>query len=55
MGTIHLAMNVAFHAKTRHIQLRYNFIRKLLEGRKISLEKIHIVENPTNMLTKVVT
>ena len=31
MSAIHLAKNVAFHARTKHIQLRYHFIRKLLE------------------------
>lgn len=52
MNAIHLTRNAAFHAKTKCIQLRYHFINTLLEGEHISLGKIHIIENPMNMLTK---
>ena len=40
MSAIHLAKNAAFHARMKHIQLRYHFIRKLLEDGQLSLEKI---------------
>ena len=30
-SVIHLAKNVAFHSRTKHIQLRYHFIRYVLE------------------------
>ena len=30
-SAIHLAKNVAFHSRTKHIQLRYHFIRFFLE------------------------
>ena len=30
-SAIHLAKNVAFHARTKHIEVRYHFIRTLLE------------------------
>jgi len=52
---IHLAKNLTFHSMTKHIQLRYHFIRLGLEDGQLKLENIHTSQNPTNMLTKVVT
>ena len=54
-SAIHLAKNSALHSKTKHIQLRYHFIQSILEDGQLKLEKIHTNENPTDMLTKVVT
>ena len=63
MGTLHsdsqsatyLAKNSAFHSTTKHIQLKYHFIRSVLEDGELKLEKIHTTKNPADMLTKVVT
>ena len=54
-SVIHLAKNSAFHSKTKHIQLRYHFIRLALENGQLKLEKIHTSQNLADMLTKVVT
>jgi hypothetical protein len=54
-SAIHLAKNSAFHSKTKHIQLRYHFIRSTLEDGHLKLENIHTSQNPTYMLTKGVT
>ena len=54
-SVIHLAKNSALHSKTKHIQLRYHFIRLVLEDGRLKLEKIHTNDNPTDMLTKVAT
>lgn len=54
-SAIHLAKNSTFHSKTKHIQLRYHFIQSGLENGQLKLEKIHTSQNPTDMLTKVVT
>ncbi|KAH9321845.1 hypothetical protein KI387_016484 [Taxus chinensis] len=53
-SAIHLAKNSAFHSRTKHIQLRYHFIRTTLEEEKLKLEKIHTSQNPTDTMTKVV-
>ena len=52
---IFLAKNPAYHSRSKHMQLRYHFIRSLLENEQLLLEKIHGTENPTDMLTKGVT
>eukprot|EP00253_Pinus_taeda_P011320 PITA_11320 len=53
-SAIHLAKNSAFHSRTKHIQLKYHFIRSVLEDGELKLEKIHTSQNPADMLTKVV-
>ncbi|KAL9266778.1 Retrovirus-related Pol polyprotein from transposon TNT 1-94-like protein, partial [Drosera capensis] len=54
-SAIHLAKNPVFHAKTKHIQLRYHFIRGLISDGTLSLRKILGSKNPADMLTKGVT
>jgi hypothetical protein len=54
-SAIHLAKNSTFHSKTKHIQLRYHFIRCTLEDGHLKLEKIHTSQKPADMLTKGVT
>ena len=54
-SVIHLAKNSMFHLKTKHIQLRYHFIRSSLEDGQLKKEKIHTSQNPADMLTKGVT
>ena len=53
-SVIQLAMNPVYHARTKHIQLRYHFIRSTLEDGILVLEKIVGSQNPTDMFTKSV-
>ena len=54
-SAIHLAKNQVHHARTKHIDIRYHFLRDILEEGHVSLTKVHTNENPADMLTKVVT
>ena len=54
-SAIHLAKNPVFHARTKHIQLRYHHIRGLIEDGTLTLKKILGAENPSDMLTKGVS
>jgi hypothetical protein len=54
-SAIHPSKNPTFHSKTKHIQLRYHFIRSTLEDGKLKMEKIHTSQNIADMLTKGVT
>jgi len=54
-SAIHLAKNQVFHARTKHIDVRYHFVREILEEGEILLMKISTTENPADMMTKVVT
>eukprot|EP00253_Pinus_taeda_P019115 PITA_19115 len=52
-SAIHLAKNPTFHSKTKHIDLRYHWIRHVLEEEQLSLETIHTDRNPADTLTKI--
>ena len=54
-NSIHLANKSAFHSRTKHIKVKYHFIRSILDEELLKLEKIHTSQNPADMLTKVVT
>ncbi|MCO5603367.1 hypothetical protein L7F22_057517 [Adiantum nelumboides] len=46
------AKNAMFHACTKHIDVRYHFIREVLEDGLITLVKGHTSQNPVDALTK---
>ena len=47
-----LAKNPIFHAKTKHIEVKYHFIRYMLEDKLMKLVKVHTNDNRANLLTK---
>ncbi|KAL5541599.1 hypothetical protein UlMin_009309 [Ulmus minor] len=54
-STLHLCKNLAFHEKTKHVDVRYHFIiEKVIEG-KILVEKISTNDNLADAGTKVLT
>jgi len=55
MSTIYLAKNQVYHARMKHIDVRFHFLRKILDEGDIKLQKIHTKENPADILTKVVS
>ena len=54
-SAIYLAKNQVYHARTKHIDVRFHKIRELVSTSDIFLEKIHTSENAADMLTKPVT
>ena len=52
-SAIHLGMNASFHSISKHIDVRYHWIRDVLEKKLLQLEKIHTEENGSDMLTKI--
>ncbi|GJV14657.1 putative RNA-directed DNA polymerase [Tanacetum coccineum] len=53
-STIHLAKNSMFHKRTKHIDIRYHWIRDAIEDGMIELNKVHTDDNASDMLTKAV-
>ncbi|MCO5588730.1 hypothetical protein L7F22_042689 [Adiantum nelumboides] len=51
-SAIQLAKNPVFHLKTKHIDVKYHFIREVVEDQQIQLMKIHTKDNPADLLTK---
>lgn len=54
-SAIHLSKNASFHSRSKHIEVRYHWIRDVLYSKKMQLEKVHTDDNGADMLTKVVT
>ena len=52
MSAIQLAQNPVFHAKTKHIKVKYDFIREVFKDKWLELAKVHMVDNPVELLTK---
>mgnify|MGYP001547283255 CR=1 FL=1 len=54
-SALSLAMNPMYHDKTKHIDVKLNFIQDILEGDKFSILKIDTKVNPSYMLTNLFT
>jgi len=47
-----MARNKGVNHRTKHIELRYHFIRSLIDDKKVDVEKIDTDDNPADLLTK---
>ena len=54
-SAIDLSKNTMYHARTKHIDVRYHWIRKAIEDQLFQIRNIHIDENTDNMMTMVIT
>ena len=54
-SAIHLAKNQVYHARTKHIDMRYHFLREIIKECGVLVQKIKTDDNSADMLTKVVT
>jgi hypothetical protein len=55
LGAIALASNPVYHARTKHIEVDYHFIREKILNKDISLSFISTCDHPTNTFTKGLT
>eukprot|EP00253_Pinus_taeda_P006637 PITA_06637 len=53
-SAIHLAKNLAYHSKSKHIPIKYHFVRQVITERGVSLETVHTKENRADMFTNPV-
>ena len=51
-SAINLSKNLVQHLKSKHIEIRYHFIRNLVEERVVCLEFIHTDNQKANIFTK---
>ena len=54
-GAIKLSDNPEFHKKTKHINIKYHFIRELVKENKIRLLYINTKEQLADPLTKAIS
>nr|GEX42321.1 copia protein [Tanacetum cinerariifolium] len=53
-GAIHLSRNHVFHERTKHINVRYHFIREVLDAKTVKVLKVGTEHNVADALTKVI-
>ena len=51
-GAIHLTKHQVFHKKSKHIDMRLHFIREILFGGSMMVNKISTEENPIDVTIK---
>ena len=51
-SAIHLTKDQMFHDRTKHIDVKYHFIREVIAQGNIVVKKIGTEDNPADMLTK---
>jgi hypothetical protein len=54
-SAIFMAKNSAYHLKTKHVDIQYHFVRDMVESKKVLLDKVDILENIEDSLTKSVS
>lgn len=54
-NAIHLIKNQMYHKRTKHIDVRYYFLREVVTYGDIILKKIVVAENSTDMLTILIS
>ena len=46
-----LEKNPTYHAKTKHVDVQYHFVRDMVEAKKVLLENIDTLKNVVDSLT----
>jgi hypothetical protein len=46
---------MAYHSKTKHIDVQYHFVRDMVEEKKVLLMKVDTLKNVADSLTKSVS
>jgi len=52
-SAIALAKNAVYHERTKHIDVKYHFIRDLVNNGEVQVLKIDTEDNPADIFTKV--
>ena len=53
-SAIDLSKTSMYHARTKHIDVRYHWIREKVENESFHVKKIHTSENSADMLTNMI-
>ncbi|KAA0043826.1 putative gag-pol polyprotein [Cucumis melo var. makuwa] len=54
-NAIHLAKNPSHHERSKHIDVKFHYIRNVIAQKDVELVKVHTVENLSDMLTKALS
>ena len=51
-SAINISKNLVMHSKTKHIVIKYHFVRELVQDKEIRLEYVHTKEQIADIFTK---
>ena len=51
-SAMNISKNLVMHAKTKHIAIKYHYVRELVEDKKGKMEYIHTKEKIVDIFTK---
>ena len=51
-SAINISKNPVMHSKTKHIAIKYHFVRELVQDKEIRLEYVHTKEQIDDIFTK---
>ena len=54
-SAILLAKDLVYHSKMKHIDVKYHFVRDMVEIKKVLLEKVDTLDNVADLLTTYVS
>ena len=52
-SAINIPKNLVIHAKTKHIAIKYHYVRELVEDKEVKIEYINTKEQTTDIFTKL--
>ena len=51
-NAINISKNLVMHTKTKHIAIKYHFLRELVQDKEVILKYVNTKEQITNIFTK---
>jgi hypothetical protein len=54
-SAIYLTKDQMFHERTKHIDVKYNYVREVIAKGRLKVPEISTHDNPADMMTKHVT
>ena len=51
-SVINISKNLVMHTKTKHIEIKYHYLRKLVQDKEVKMEYVNIKEKIADIFTK---
>ena len=51
-SAINISKNLVMHTKTKHIAIKYHYVRELVQDKEVKMEYVHTKEKIANIFTK---
>ena len=51
-SAVNISKNLVMHVKTKHIAIKYHYVKELVEDKQVKMEYIHTKEQIADIFTK---